>query len=46
MLEVRDPADVRSAVGEVPAITAADVADAPGVRFSALIKTAAVRYQW
>ena len=28
MLEVRDPADVRSVVGEVPAMTAADVAAA------------------
>ena len=28
MLEVRDPADVRSVVGEVPAMTAADVAEA------------------
>jgi len=28
MLEVRDPADVRSVVAEVPAMTAADVAAA------------------
>jgi acyl-CoA reductase-like NAD-dependent aldehyde dehydrogenase len=28
MLEVRDPADVRSVVGEVPAMTAAEVAAA------------------
>ena len=32
MLEVRDPADVRSVVGEAPAMTAAEVAAA--VRFA------------
>jgi hypothetical protein len=35
MLEVRDPADVRSVVGEVPSMT-----------FCTRIKTTAVRYQW
>jgi hypothetical protein len=35
MLEVRDPADLRSVVGEVPSMT-----------FCTRIKTTAVRYQW
>jgi hypothetical protein len=34
MLEVRDPADVRSVVGEAPAMTAAEVAAAAAVRFA------------
>ena len=58
MLEVRDPADVRSVVAEVPAMTAAEVAasydraraafaqGAPGLRFYTRIKTAAVRFAW
>ena len=44
MLQVRDPADVRSVVGEVPAMTAAEVA--AGLRFCTRIKTAAVRFAW
>ena len=51
MLEVRDPADMHSVVGEVPAMTAADVAaaeeqGAPGLRFRTWVRTTAVRYQW
>jgi len=51
MVEVRDQADIRSVVGEAPAMSAADVAaaeeqGAPGLRFHTWVKTAAVRYQW
>ena len=52
MVEVRDPADMRSVVGEVPAMSAdrcrgrAEEQGAPGLRFHTWVKTAAVRYQW
>jgi hypothetical protein len=51
MLEVRDPADMHSVVGEVSAMTAADVAaaegrGAPGLRFHTWVTLTAVRYQW
>ena len=50
MQEVRDPADMRSVVGEVSAMSAADTAAAeeqggPGLRFHTWVKTAG-RYQW
>jgi len=51
VVEVRDPADMRSVVGEVPAMSGADVAaaeeqGAPRLRLHTWVKTAAVRYQW
>ena len=51
VVEVKDPADMRSVVGEVSAMSAADVAaaeeqGAPRLRFHTWVKTASVRYQW
>jgi hypothetical protein len=52
MLEVRDPADMHSVVGEVSARCGdlfrarAEEQGAPGLRFHTWVKTAAVRYQW
>jgi hypothetical protein len=52
MLEVRDPADMHSVVGAVPARCAdlftarAEERGAAGLRFHAWVKTVAVGYQW
>jgi hypothetical protein len=52
MLEVRDPADMHSVVGEVSARCAdlfrarAEEQGAAGPRFHTWVKTAAVRYPW